>query len=215
MIKGEEFKPEGYDKVLVPASQYDSNKDIRLLIPFTNGRRIGFMNKDNIVVVPPEYSAYYGDCCNEKDYIVVEKTATGRVPYNRSNGFPYLQGLINYKGEVVYPCEYTHILPAYSTENHIFTVEYPQKGWAVVNAYGEKIVSFGEYQEISGYTQGFARVKKNGKYGIIDEAGEVIVPIEYNTIWNFYMKDWYATQLAKEDKKYNFWLKDKRVTPFD
>lgn len=214
MIKGDMFKSGKYDKILVPAAQYDSNEDVRLLIPFTNGRNIGFMDKDNIVVVPPEYSAYFGDCCNENDYIRVEKAIIDWSSYNRGDNIQYLQGLINYKGEVVYPCEYTYILPAYGTESSIFTVKHPQRGWAVVTGNGVKIVSFGEYQEITGYTQGFARVTQNGKYGIIDEAGEVVVPTEYDSIWKFYTKDWYSTKLEKDGIKYDFWFKDKRITPF-
>lgn len=215
MIKGEIFKPGGYDKVLVPASLYDSSKETRLLVPFTNGRSIGFMDKNNIVIVPPEYSAYYGDCYNRNDYIVVEKPFVEWVSYNQGNSIQYLQGLINYKGETVFPCEYIYILPAYGTENNIFTIKHPQEGWAVVTVDGEEVVSFGKYQEIAGFTQGFAKVKQNGKYGIIDEAGEVVVPIEYDFIRTFYAEKWYATKLGKGGKKYNFWFKDKRITLFE
>lgn len=215
MIKGEFLKPGGYSKILVPASQYDISKDIRLLIPFTNGRDIGFMNKNNIVIVPPMYSSYYGDCYDENDYIRVEKPIIDWVSYNQGDSIRYLQGLINYKGEIVFPCEYTYILPAYGTENNIFTIKHPQEGWAVVTADGEEVVSFGEYQEIAGFTQGFAKVKQNGKYGIIDEAGEVVVPIEYDFIRTFYAEKWYATKLGKGGKKYNFWFKDKRITLFE
>ena len=43
-------------KVLVPASSYDFNADARLLIPFTEGEKIGFVNGDGEIVVRPQYN---------------------------------------------------------------------------------------------------------------------------------------------------------------
>lgn len=215
MNKGETFELGAYDKILVPNSLYNNSEDKRLLIPFTNGRKIGFMDKNNVVIVPPEYSAYYGDCYNENDYVRVEKAFIDWVSFNHGTSIQYLYGLIDYKGEIVFPCEYLRILPAYGTESNIFTIQHPQEGWAVVTADGEEIISFGEYQEISGFNKGFAQVKQNGKYGIINEAGELVVPVEYDTIQNFYSQQWFAAKLEKSGKKYNFWFKDKRITLFN
>lgn len=208
------FKSGEDDKILIPASQHNNSVDTRVLIPFTDKRLIGFMDKSNTVIVSPKYTMYYGDSYTENDYIVVEKFVRNQMS-NKGENILHLQGLINYRGEIIFPCEYTKISPAKETENNIFTIKHPQEGCAVVTVYGEKIISFGEYQDISGYTKGFARVRQNGKYGIIDETGVVVVPLEYSTIWDFYEQDWYATQLVKEGKKYNFWFKDKRITPFD
>ena len=44
-----------YTKVLVPANRYDFNNDKRLLIPFTSGEHIGFVNRNMEVVVQPKY----------------------------------------------------------------------------------------------------------------------------------------------------------------
>lgn len=39
-----------YTKVLVPANQYDFNNDKRLLIPFTSGEKIGFVNRAGEII---------------------------------------------------------------------------------------------------------------------------------------------------------------------
>lgn len=214
MIKDGIFKSGEDDKILIPAPKYDSREDTRLLIPFTEERHIGFMDKSHKVIVPPKYNMYYEECYSENDYIVVEKIVRNWVP-NKGESFQHLQGLINHKGETIFPCEYTKISPAKDPKKNIFTVKHPHEGCAVVTVDGEMIIPYGEYQDISGYTKGFARVRQNGKYGIIDETGKVVVPIEYSTIWNFYKKDWYATKLEKDGKRYDFWFMDKRITLFD
>ncbi|WP_373567640.1 WG repeat-containing protein, partial [Paenibacillus mendelii] len=37
----------------------------------------------------------------------------------------------------------------------------------------------------SHFKEGYAAVKKDGKYGYIDKAGDVIVPLEYNSAGRF------------------------------
>lgn len=36
--------------------------DNRLLIPFTSGDKIGFVDKEGAIVVKPQFTMYYGDC---------------------------------------------------------------------------------------------------------------------------------------------------------
>lgn len=42
-----------HTKVLVPASSYNMQDDGRLFIPFTSGDKIGFVDKDGVIVVKP------------------------------------------------------------------------------------------------------------------------------------------------------------------
>lgn len=55
-----------YTKVLVPASSYKLEEDPRLLIPFTSGNKIGFVDKNGVIIVEPQYDMYYGDCYSKK-----------------------------------------------------------------------------------------------------------------------------------------------------
>ena len=54
------------------------------------------------------------------------------------------------------------------------------------------------YQDCSDFREGMARVKKNGKWGLIDKTGEVIMPVEYDKIWDFNEG---LAQVWKNDKR--------------
>jgi len=73
----------------------------------------------------------------------------------------------------------------------------------VINSAGEMVVPFGKYAWISGFDHGLARVKdifgdesidletgktERAKWGIINEMGEEVLPVIYDTIWNFFQK---------------------------
>lgn len=199
-----------YTKVLVPANQYDFNNDKRLLIPFTSGEKIGFVNREGEIVVKSQFSIYYGDCYSENDYIKVG------VPYNygfsraNSNVSAYskpLYGLINHKGELVVEPENCGLLVSKNSDNILLTVQNKDREYGVINIYGEEIVPFGKYNWIDGYDKGIARVKignassclkDNGnKWGLIDEAGNEVLPVEYDEIWNFYGKNRWTTKIVK------------------
>lgn len=60
-----------YTKVLVPASSHKLEEGPRLLIPFTSGDKIGFVDKKGIIIVEPQYDMYYGDCYCKEDKIRV------------------------------------------------------------------------------------------------------------------------------------------------
>lgn len=55
-----------YTKVLVPASSYKLEEDPRLLIPFTSGNKIGFVDKNGVIIVEPQYDMYYGTSVRDK-----------------------------------------------------------------------------------------------------------------------------------------------------
>ena len=192
-----------YTKVLISAEQYDFKNDKRLLIPFTSGEHIGFVNQDKEVVVQPKYMMYYGDCYSENDYIKVG------VQYNygfsRANGnvSAYsrpLYGLINHKGEVILEPENYSLLISKNSRSILLTIQNKNGKYGVINIYGEEIIPFGKYDYIDGFDRGVARVKigkqSNGKtdngnlWGIINEDGiEILLPT-YKNIWNFYGKEY-------------------------
>ena len=190
-----------YAKVLVPALSYDFNKDTRLLIPFTEGEKIGFVNRNGEIVVRPQYNMYYGDCYSTDDLIKVSiphtygfQSTGGNVKcYHRS-----LFGIINHKGEVVLDTIYDSIQQAASNKK-LFTVQHKYL-YGVLDINGNEIIPFGKYDLIDGFDRGLARVKigkrTNGlinsgaKWGIINEQGEEVLPVEYDDIWNFYGKSY-------------------------
>ena len=143
-------------KILLPANSYDFNQDSRLLIPFSEWDKIGFMNQNKDVVVKPQFDMYYGECYDKEDLIIVSKIESYGFPRQGGNVSCYqrpLYGIINYKGEILIDINCTSIIPAIGNKN-LFTIN----GHRVINAYGEEIIPSGKYRWIDGFDNGIARV---------------------------------------------------------
>ena len=88
----------------------------------------------------------------------------------------------------------------------ITVVENSHYDWAVLNENGEEIVPWGKYQWIEGYDNGLSRVFTNvknddtwiKKWGIINETGVEVLPVEYDNVWNFYHKNRITTTVEKD-----------------
>ncbi len=196
-----------HTKILVPASSYSFKDDRRILIPFTSGEKIGFMNQNQEIVVQPRYMMYYGDCYCSQDYIKVALDT--QYGFARKNGTVTayhrpVYGLIDYQGKVIFEPIYYNLLVADNKE--LVTVNHNYK-YAVLDLNGKEIVPFGKYTWIDGFDNGLARVKvgqhinslaeSGSKWGIINEKGEEVLPVEYDSIWNFYGKHRRSTRVIK------------------
>lgn len=201
-----------HTKVLVPAIDYNVNEDKRLLIPFTSGEHIGFMNHDMEIVVDPKYIMYYGDCYSERDYIKVAVAHHYGYPIVNNNVSVYSRpvfGLINYQGKIIIEPQNYSLISSKKGNTVLFTIQREDYSYGVININGEEIIPFGKYHWIDGFYRGFARVKKGGvsngnvgnenKWGVINESGEEVVPCIYSNIWNFYEKD-YETIIVEDEK---------------
>ena len=187
MEKEEILSVDQYTKFLVPASSYNMQDDNRLLIPFTSGDKIGFVDKEGEVVVKPQFTMYYDDCYDESDYI--------RVAVDDLYGFPRcggrvatykrpMYGLINYKGETIFEPSFYCLIPAIGNKK-LYTVQDKNYKYAVLNIDGKEVVPFGKYSWIDGFDNGLARAKignvangqnENGnKWGLIDENGKEVL----------------------------------------
>lgn len=209
MEKEEILSVNQYTKVLVPASSYHMQDDNRLLVPFTSGDKIGFVDKEGAIVVKPQFTMYYGDCYDESDNIRVSvdclygfirsggKVATYKRP---------MYGLINYKGETIFEPSFYSLIPAIGNKN-LYTVQNNHFEYAVLNIDGTEVVPFGKYSWIDGFDNGLARVRignvtngqiQNGsKWGLINENGDEVLPLEYDNIWAFYGKRRVTTKVVK------------------
>ena len=207
-----------HTKILIPVDMHDIVSDLRLLIPFTNGDKIGFMNNQGMIIVKPQYTMYYGECYSENDLIRVSIIDTYGFPKSGGNVSTYqrpLYGLINYKGEVLLEPVFYTMISAIGNKR-LFTVQNKRYEYGVITADGEEIVPFGKYQWIEGFDKGLARVKlgkvTNGikdsgnKWGLIDVDGNEVLPVEYDDIWNFYAKNRITTKIIKDKKSIDFKL---------
>lgn len=220
MEKEEILSVDQYTKFLVPASSYNMQDDNRLLIPFTSGDKIGFVDKEGAIVVKPQFTMYYGDCYDESDNIRVAvdylygfSRSGGRVAtYKRP-----MYGLINYKGETIFEPSFYSLLPAIGNKK-LYTVQNNHFEYAVLNIDGTEVVPFGKYSWIDGFDKGLARVRignvtngqnENGnKWGLVDENGKEILPLEYDCIWTFYGKKRVTTKVVKGNVAHNVILSE-------
>ena len=143
------------------------------LIPFVQDGKIGMINHNAEIIIKPEYDNIPTKVFTKNDLI--------RVCKNKK------WGVINTQEEIIIPIDYDHI---FADENmQIFTLNRKYKTW-VINRENEVIVSPDKYEWIDEFHFGYAKVmihNENGEkvYGIINNKGEVVLPIECSNIWNF------------------------------
>ncbi len=84
--------------------------------------------------------------------------------------------------------------------------------WGVTDLNDETIVPFGKYDWIDGYDNGLARVNKidgsGKKWGIIDENGDEVLPVKYDSIWNFLGKNRRSTKVEKDGSRWDVYFSD-------
>lgn len=92
--------------------------------------------------------------------------------------------------------------------------------FGVVDSEGHIIIPFGKYGWIDGFDSGLARVHSHAfpdgqkrllqmyKWGIINEEGEEVLPLEYDNIWNFLGKNRYSTKVIKGDMETEVFFHD-------
>ena len=102
------------------------------------------------------------------------------------------------------------------TYNNVMVIQRSDYKWGVTDLEGNIIVPFGKYDWIDGFDQGLARVKigrvssnqvnNSNKWGIINEEGEEVLPVEYDEIWKFIGKNRYSTKVVKDGVKKDVYL---------
>ena len=106
-----------------------------------------------------------------------------------------------------------------NTGNEVRVLMNEMHQWGVIDPNGVIIVPFGRYDWIDNFDQGLARVNiripQGGnryatakKWGIINERGEEVLPLEYDEIWNFYGKNRYSTKAVLDGEEYNIYFHD-------
>jgi hypothetical protein len=56
---------------------------------------------------------------------------------------------------------------------------------------------------------------KHPMWGIIDMEGNEVLPVEYDSIWNFFGKDRDTTKVEKDGQEYEFSLEDRNLISYD
>lgn len=211
-------------KILLPASEHCFEKDRRHLIPFLQGSQIGFVNKEKEVVIPPKFDIVLDDFESKYSQIRVGKYVPVTITDEKGHVSTYIHkhyGLLDCEGNLIISIEYESIAKPHFASDDAYTVRSLKKGYAVLGNSGEERVPFGRYDFIDGFEEGFARVKigssgslcrEGDKWGLIDESGKEILPVEYSRIDKFYLKDVRYTIVEKDDLIQEFHLMEGELT---
>lgn len=88
-------------------------------------------------------------------------------------------GVATLNGEVLLPPIYDEII-YYDKDRFIVRLHYK---YAIIGSAQKIIVDFGEYDFIDGFVKGLARVKKDGKWGVINKYGYRFLAPKFDEIW--------------------------------
>jgi len=100
--------------------------------------------------------------------------------------------------------------------------------WGVVDSQDNEIVPFGKYDWIDSFEQGLCRVISSGKltytndfkvhpetyakWGIINMKGEEVLPVVYDSIWNFVGKNRFSTKVINKGTESEVYFHDLNPT---
>lgn len=198
------------DSIIIDARDYCLSTEKRLLIPFIRHSKIGFLNNNGEEIIPPRYDDIQGHCYNVDDLIKVGVLYSYNFGPNK-NYVRYLYGVIDYNGTIILEPEYYEILV--SNDKKILTVRNKEKQYLVLDRIGNLIVEPGIYSFIDKFDHNLARVNKivgdKKKWGIINSSGKIVLPIEYDEIYNFCDKNRKSTYVYKEGQSHLFYFDEK------
>jgi hypothetical protein len=86
-------------------------------------------------------------------------------------------GCVDVHGREIIPIKYDEIYISDYERPNVYAVANGK--WGVIDNDGTELTSF-EYDDIDEFSNGFARVKKNGKYGFINRKGVLVIPAVYS-----------------------------------
>lgn len=185
---------------IVPACNYNVKQDKRLLIPFVQNHKIGFVNREGVEIVKPKFDCYTGECYKESDFI--EVGIIYGYAYERKNRVPevYIRqkwGLLDSQGKLVLEPNYSGIIISANAVivRRAYGHEY-DGSHSLLNSNFETIVPFGVYRDIEPFENGLSRCRNHiwieGKrkevFSVINEQGEIILKESERNILPFYGK---------------------------
>lgn len=134
--------------------------------------KYGFINKKGKLVIPCIY--------DEAKYFSEGVCVVGLIRGINECGayYDYNYGCINTQGDIVIPIIYDYLLGGFEN-GYIEAMKFPHG--TLLGLDGKPLPGFSwEYNEVRPIHEGFARFKKNGKYGFLNANGEIVIPAIYD-----------------------------------
>lgn len=141
------------------------------IIEISKGDKIGLMTRDCKIIVPPIYDGI-------RSYSIENKT----IIFEKIIGHKQFEkkvGVATFSGEILLEAKYDEITYM-DDKRYIVRSNYQ---YAILDYKGNLITDFGKYDFIDGFVKGVARVKKDKKWGLIDEKGFRVVNTIFDEIW--------------------------------
>jgi len=153
----------------------------------------GYIDRTGKLAIPPKYA-------DVNDF----SQGLACVSLPRTDGSPFgptLAGFINQNGEYVIPPDRDFVALGFSEGLCVISIQ-DDAGWhnSVINLKGETVIPPYLYTGISDFVSGVSRVVRDGKVGCIDNEGDIVIPIEFDQLWEFEHSN--LTTGEKDGKKY-------------
>ncbi|MBK9511681.1 MAG: WG repeat-containing protein [Cytophagaceae bacterium] len=197
------FDTDGKEIIPFKYSKLDQIYGSDLLIA-QSGENFGVINLENKTLIPFQYKDLQiinNDNSKNHKFIVKKVTKSGVVnnqneiiiPFKYDNlsyvNLGYIatvnlkKGLINASQEWLIDPIYEDLSVSYLTSDE-FSAKMPT-GWGWTNFEKKTIVPFVYNQPVEGFENGYARVIKNNKYGLVDRDGKEIIKPQYEYLRSF------------------------------
>ncbi len=139
----------------------------------------GYIDRNGKLAIPPAYAGVH-------DFS--EGLACVSLP--RTDGSPFgpkLAGFIDRNGEFVIPPNREFVAHGFSEGLCVISIlDDEGRGHpSVINLRGETVIPPYLYTGISDFGAGVSRVVRDGKVGCIDTKGDIVIPIEFDQLWEF------------------------------
>lgn len=129
-------------------------------VPFRNGNRCGYADRDMNIVIKPQY-----DACGDMIDGIASVMRNGKY------------GFINAAGKEIVSPVYTYS----SSINKGHAIVGIENRYAVINSKGNPVIPFIDYQ-ISSYSDGIAVISKDYIYGLMGAGEKIILPVKYSRL---------------------------------
>ena len=188
--------------------------------------KMGFVNRKGELVIPCKYTGdsfseglacvmdFYGTDAN---YGFIDTTGKVVIPFqfNQAGTSSFENGecrvqkngvtcLIDKTGAVVFkPTLTKNCMGFYEGLSASYTNSTDRSGWGFYNRENVWVIK-PQFDNAESFAGGFAIVQKAGKYGVIDQTGKVVIPIQYASVYGSVAEDGFFIVEMEEggDKKY-------------
>lgn len=149
------------------------------LICGTKDRKEYLIDKNDGSATPMDMECYLGQSAG--DGLITAYS------YSREPDYIYKYGFVDKTGKLVVPLVYDSVSEFSEGLARVSNGEWGSAEYAFVDKTGKVVLDLGKtYQSVDSFSEGLAVVgDRNGKYGAIDQSGRLVIPMEYDWLYNF------------------------------